>query len=144
YTDNSPLHTKTQVLYRIGISNPGGCNPGARTEAINYNASKSNTGNITFNPSLSVNTITSPLNSLQIFPNPSTGLVTFTIELPNNAQDLSLTVINTLGQEVMTQDFSRIAGEFTKQIDLSQLAKGVYFAKLKYGNNTVYRKVVLQ
>jgi len=144
YTDNKPLNTKKMVLYRIGISNPGGCNPGARALAVNYNASKSNTGSITFIPALSVNNITSALNSLLIFPNPSTGVVTFEMTLPNNAMDLSLSVINTLGQEVMTQEFSRVAGQFSKQVDLSSLAKGVYFAKFTYGNSTVYKKVVLQ
>jgi len=144
YTDNKPLNTKKMVLYRIGISNPGGCNPGARALAVNYNASKSNTGSITFIPALSVNNITSALNSLLIFPNPSTGVVTFEMTLPNNAMDLSLSVINTLGQEVMTQEFSRVAGQFSKQVDLSSLAKGVYFAKFTYGNSTVYKKVALQ
>ncbi len=141
YTDNNPWHTKKPLLYRIGISNPGSCTPAI--EAINYNASKSNTGALTFNPSLGIKTI-NVLNSLQIFPNPSTGIVTFSVELAQGNEDLSLTVINTLGQELMTANYSRVSGSFSKEVDLSNLAKGVYFFKLKTNSNTTYRKVVLQ
>jgi hypothetical protein len=142
YTDPTPPHSVLPLLYRIGISNPGGCTPSVT--AINYNASKSNTGNIKVNGSVSVQNIASPLSSLQVYPNPSTGLFTVALTLPNTNEDLQLTVINALGQELVTKSYSRVAGQFSAQLDLSTIAKGVYFLKASYHNTNTYTKIVLQ
>ena len=108
YTDNKPLITKKPLLYRIGISNPGGCTPAIK--GINYNASKSNTGNISFVPNTaSVQSIDAPINGIEVYPNPSSGVFTVSMTLSNNTQDVKLTVINALGQEMQTQSFSNVA-----------------------------------
>ena len=141
YTDLHPLVTNKTALYHIGIDNPGSCTP-LRTLAINYNSSKSNSGNIVFVPT-GIATV-SDLNNCSVYPNPSNGRVTVSMNLSQNTQSLSLKVINTLGQEVYAQSYSRIGGQFTKELDLSDLAKGVYFLKLSDNQSTVYKKIVLQ
>jgi len=143
YTDKNPFKTTTSVaLYRIGISNPGGCHPAI--QAINYNASKSNTGNFTFNPAAGIAPIDGNSASLNIFPNPSTGVFTLAFSLPQESKSLNLSVINTLGQVLSTSSFSNVPANFTKQLDLSSLPKGVYFIKVNTDFSSLYSKVVLQ
>ena len=141
YTDNKPLITKKPLLYRIGISNPGGCNPAIQT--INYNASKSNTGNFTFN-NLGFQNLDAANTQLTVFPNPSNGVFTVSLNANKGSHTMVLSVINTLGQTVSTSSFSDVQASFSKQIDLSSLAKGVYFIKLNSDTQTFYNKVVIQ
>jgi len=139
YTDVHPMNTKKTSLYHIGIDNPGSCTP-LRTLAINYNSSKSNSGNITLTSVPEISDFT----NCTVFPNPSSGVFTVNMTLSQNTQNLSLKVINELGQEVYEQSYSRIAGQFTRELNLSDLAKGVYFLKISSDQGNVYKKIVLQ
>jgi len=141
YTDKKPLPTSSPVYYRIGISNPGGCTPSI--QSINYNAAKSNTGNVTLNTA-SVAAISGASASLNIFPNPSTGVFTLALSLPKESKSLNLSVINTLGQVLSTASYSNVPADFTKQMDLSSLPKGVYFIKVSSDLANLYNKVVIQ
>lgn len=124
----------------VAISNPGGCNPAI--DAVNYNTSKSNTGNITFN-TVGINTINADLNSLNIFPNPSRGVVNFTMNL-TSAQSINLKIYNELGQVLSSTDYGKLSGNVSKELNLSGLSKGVYILKVTGQNGSVYKKVVLQ
>ncbi|HSY77633.1 MAG TPA: hypothetical protein VK890_12285, partial [Bacteroidia bacterium] len=113
YTDNNPIKSVKPLLYRIGISNPGGCTPAI--EAINYNSSKSNTGNIAFHPG-AVQNVAANTGSLSIFPNPSSGVFTINFNTARGSKALSLSVVNTLGQVVATQNYQDTPAAFTKQL----------------------------
>ncbi len=142
YTDNKFPYSTKPFLYRIGISNPGGCAPAI--EAINYNASKSNTGNFTFNPTAGIAAIDAANAGLSVFPNPNNGVFTFALNTDKGSKELNLSVVNTLGQVVISHVYEDVPAAFTKTLDLSSLAKGVYFLKLQSDNNTLYNKVVIQ
>jgi hypothetical protein len=81
---------------------------------------------------------------LNVFPNPSNGVFTVSLNASKGSHTLVLSVINTLGQVVATSNFSDVQASFSKQLDLSSLAKGVYFIKLNSDNQTLYNKVVIQ
>lgn len=75
-------------------------------------------------------------NTVSIYPNPSTGLIT----IKSNSALNTVTVLNAIGETVMTQqsNTSRIA------VDLSAQPDGVYFIQVNNTNGTYFEKVVLQ
>lgn len=77
---------------------------------------------------------TSNLNSLLIYPNPSSGK--FLVELPMESENLRLEVYTVLGEKILNQ-------ELLKEIDISRYPKGIYFAKIYQGENVLERKLIV-
>ncbi len=80
---------------------------------------------------------------LAVYPNPSSGLVR--IELPlNGTAQIALQVYNLMGQEVMNVQDGQVNGElFVRELDLSQLAGGMYLIRLSQDGKQVVRKIEL-
>jgi len=143
YTDAHPPKA-AHLYYRMEVVNPNPCNPHTdKPMSINYNASKSNTGNFTFTNTGIASAGSTP-DQLSIFPNPSTGVFTLSLNTANGSKHLTVSVVNTLGQVVSMDHYTQIPAAYTKQLDLSALAKGVYFIKMSTDNTTLYNKVVIQ
>jgi hypothetical protein len=145
YTDANPPAAKN-LYYRIQVVNPDPCLPSGFTpsvRSINYNASKSNTGNFAFS-TVGIASVVKNAGQLNVFPNPSTGVFTFTLAQDNGSKSVSLSVVNELGQVVLTNTYSEVPATFTRQLDLTSLAKGVYFLKTVSDKSTFYNKVVIQ
>ena len=92
------------------------------------------TSNHQFQPN-QIKTVSSPPNQLQLFPNPSTGIINLA-NLTNNLAENQIRI-------------SAYNGAFIKEItghtsfDLSTLKKGIYLIKLKTENGTFHTKLVL-
>ncbi|HYV94317.1 MAG TPA: T9SS type A sorting domain-containing protein [Chitinophagales bacterium] len=87
--------------------------------------------------------------SISISPNPSNG--NFMIEWLNGQMvgDASIDVVNTLGQKVFSSSNlprgSQVSSyDFKKQIDLSNVARGIYFVEIKTENEFVRKKIVIE
>jgi hypothetical protein len=79
--------------------------------------------------------------SVDVYPNPSNGLVT--IDLKGAlAQNATIEVYNSLGQNVINQTYTQASGKF--EINLTDYAKGVYSIKLTVEGQVVNKRVVLQ
>lgn len=79
----------------------------------------------------------SDVNELQIFPNPTNGMVTImNPDLPAGRQEQHIRVFNSIGQKVFTKELQ--IGE--TQIDLSFLETGIYF--VSYGDKKT--KIVIR
>lgn len=90
----------------------------------------SNDGVLTIN--VSVRTLDAS-NSIKLYPNPTNNILNIDIEL-DNPQQVSYTIVDVLGKEYTTpQTFLGNSGS-KHTIDVSQLAKGIYFIKLKAGD----------
>ena len=78
---------------------------------------------------------------VSIYPNPSTGLVTF--DFPNvKAGDLLIEIIDLTGKTVHTEQWSDTNGQ---RIDLGHLHKGMYVVKILIdGNHIESQKLKLQ
>ena len=85
----------------------------------------------------------SVIANLDVYPNPSRDIfnVSFTSE---EAQDLDVRVINVVGEAVYTENLEEFIGEYTKQIDLANYTKGVYFLEITTNNGVVNKKLILQ
>ncbi len=76
------------------------------------------------------------------FPNPFNGSTTLSYSLTSPA-DVSLTVYNTLGQQVLRSNLGyRASGTHTHALELSE-PSGVYFAKLSAGSEQAMAKLLL-
>jgi hypothetical protein len=80
----------------------------------------------------------------KIYPNPTTGVVNFAVEL-KSPEDVSLKVYNMFGQEVrvLLHKQSLSAGTHKKSVDLSDLPAGTYFYKLQVGDQAKTEKIVV-
>lgn len=82
-------------------------------------------------------------NSLVIYPNPSSGLFSLRAELSKSV-NVSLRVTNMLGQEVWKQNAGKQIGLMQTEIDLSNLAKGVYTLEIVAGDNRVFKNLAVE
>ncbi|GAA4055031.1 hypothetical protein GCM10022409_47730 [Hymenobacter glaciei] len=77
---------------------------------------------------------------LTVFPNPTTGRLTVTLNGPHSRA--GLVVYNTLGQEMLTNTLA--ANAATAELDLTTLATGVYLLKVTSTEGSVTRRLVRQ
>ena len=82
------------------------------------------------------------ISNLDVYPNPSRDIfnVSFTSE---EAQDITVKVINVLGEEIIRDDRQQFEGNYNKTIDLTNYKKGIYLLKVKTLSNTSQFKIIL-
>ncbi|NML66832.1 T9SS type A sorting domain-containing protein [Hymenobacter sp. RP-2-7] len=81
--------------------------------------------------------------SLTVYPNPSTGIVHLTISgLEGRKVDVS--VLNVIGTVVYRESLSELNDHFTKTLDLSRLANGLYYVKIEADNASQLCKLVIR
>jgi hypothetical protein len=83
------------------------------------------------------------INNLDVYPNPSEDIfnVTFTSE---DVQDLKVRILNVIGEELINESLEQFVGEYTKQIDLTNNAKGIYFLEIETNDGIINKKLILQ
>lgn len=82
------------------------------------------------------------INKWELFPNPTTGVVTFQVAM-NEVDQLNMSVINMKGQVVGQRDFGR-SMTFNETLNLSDLSAGIYMVQLATPNGTTTRKLVIK
>ena len=81
--------------------------------------------------------------NITIYPNPSTGIITIAVANAANSE-LLISVADIQGREVYSTIDKNIVAGYTKQINLEQLAKGIYYIKLTNGENVKYNKLIIE
>jgi len=83
------------------------------------------------------------INNLDIYPNPSRDIfnISFTSE---DKQDLKVRILNVIGEELINENLEQFIGEYTKQINLSDNAKGIYFLEIETNDGIINKKLILQ
>lgn len=89
----------------------------------------------------SVTNITSKVNSLQVFPNPTNGMLNISYISEVNG-DVSVRLVNLNGQEVMNQTFNKANGGFLNTINMNNFPKGVYMLQVITPERTITEKVI--
>ncbi len=85
---------------------------------------------------------TEVFTALDIFPNPNQGQFTVRIAM-EQSQDLELKVVNLMGQEVYQHREGNVGTQWTHQINLGEVASGIYLLELKAeGQRSIHRVVV--
>lgn len=78
---------------------------------------------------------------VNVYPNPSTGIVTLDISL-EAVQDISIRLVNLLGREVYTRNLEN-AGNLKLQMDLSHLSQGIYILSVRTDERIMTKELVL-
>ena len=52
--------------------------------------------------------------------------------------------MNVIGEELINENLEQFIGEYTKQIDLTENTKGIYFLKIETNDVVINRKLILQ
>ena len=80
---------------------------------------------------------------LLVYPNPSTGIVHLTI---NNLQGkkVELSVLNVIGSVMYHETLTEMNDRYTKMLDLSKFANGLYYVRLEADNSSQICKLVIR
>lgn len=81
-------------------------------------------------------------NDIQIFPNPSGGVVSIEIDLPQVAE-ISITLLNSLGQKVALQPKIQTE-QFRQVLDLSDYPKGMYWFEFRVDEIVIGKRLILE
>jgi len=81
--------------------------------------------------------------ALKISPNPNPGVFQLDFTFDKKA-DLSISLLNTLGQQVYTSAYPDFVGQFSRQINAGSLASGIYILKIQHGNDTYIKKILVK
>lgn len=82
---------------------------------------------------------------VSVFPNPTTtGALTVRMSGISSLATAQVALLNTLGQVVAERTLSVRGGSAEQSLSTAALAKGIYVLRLKAGNETVVRKVVVE
>ena len=83
------------------------------------------------------------LENFQIYPNPTTDIfnVSFVSE---DIQSLYIRILNVVGEEIYEESLESFVGEYTKQINLKDYSRGVYFLEINGIKGTINKKIILQ
>jgi len=81
------------------------------------------------------------LSGLNIYPNPTDGLITFDIEL-SEAGDIEIQIYNVLGELLYNKVLHKIK-KTTYEVDMERLTNGVYFVKLLSRRGSINKRIIL-
>lgn len=82
-------------------------------------------------------------DDLIIFPNPSSGIVSFSLKNATVLKPVEIKVFNALGILIYSKEFDCSVRNIENKIDLGNFAKGAYFIEAVIDNGSVYKKIIL-
>lgn len=126
----SPTETKTYTLVGKG----------------DYSCTKTITKTITIDPcngGVGISEDENRKQVLYIYPNPSEGI--FNLSIKNaNFKELALSVVNMVGKEVFQAMETNNGSDYYLEINLNNLAKGIYFLRIATSENSWTEKLIIQ
>jgi photosystem II stability/assembly factor-like uncharacterized protein len=92
---------------------------------------------------LGTNNVTGKEMTLQVYPNPGNGM--FMLKINNSEKEpLHVNVSNALGQVVYSSQINAPADFHVERIDLTGIAKGIYFMNIYNSNTKLEQKLIIQ
>ncbi|HTA26420.1 MAG TPA: T9SS type A sorting domain-containing protein [Bacteroidia bacterium] len=146
YHDTIP---PSPAYYMVGAINPSGpCFPtlgmvrhGGNNE--NYNSLSNRKRLINLTTTDGIQSISS-VNNLSIYPNPSNGQITLEWTVNSGQSSVRISIYDELGQMVYDNNETQVSGKNSKQINLENLATGIYTLRMQTSGGTTVRKVELR
>lgn len=83
------------------------------------------------------------ITALMIYPNPTQGLVTIDGEISHSAE-VSVRIINYLGQEILVDQFDPTSSILSKTYDLSGAAAGAYLIEVATDRGVVQKSIIVR
>ncbi len=82
-------------------------------------------------------------NTLTILPNPNNGQVQ--LQMTNNfTGKFNISIFDNLGRKVLVREFTKSGTQFSQNLDLSNLANGIYQIQVNMDGNKIIQKMVVQ
>lgn len=81
--------------------------------------------------------------AILVYPNPSTGIVHVAIN-GFEGRKLELCVLNVIGTVMYREVLNELSDRYTRVLDLSKFANGLYYVKLESDNTSEMRKLVIR
>ena len=81
--------------------------------------------------------------TLLVYPNPSTGIVHLTIS-NQQGKKVELSVLNVIGSVMYRETLTEMNERYTKMLDLSKFANGLYYVRLETDNSSQMCKLVIR
>ena len=111
-------------------------------EAYNYFGNNLFLNNIVISGPVGQDEITAGNTDVRIVPNPSEGI--FTVSMASSTGDVSLTITDVTGKSIFNAEYRNQGQSFSRQIDLSHIAKGIYFVHCNTSTGTRIAKLVIR
>ena len=83
------------------------------------------------------------ITNLEVYPNPSRDVFNVSF-ISEQEQQLRVKIVNVVGEELINEEHQQFIGQYTKQIDLSKHAKGIYFLEIETDKGVINKKLILQ
>jgi hypothetical protein len=80
---------------------------------------------------------------VKLFPNPAQNLVNVSFRAPES-RNLDVSIVTISGMMVFNQEVSNFNGTYSEAINISDMAKGIYFLSLKTDQGNLVRKLVIE
>ncbi|MCD4791067.1 MAG: C10 family peptidase, partial [Bacteroidales bacterium] len=82
-------------------------------------------------------------NNLKVYPNPANNLLNISFSL-DESQSFDIKLLSVTGEVVYVESINKFSGNYVNTINLSEIAKGVYFLNLTNNKGTVNKKVIIK
>jgi len=76
---------------------------------------------------------------VELFPNPASQIINVNFNMLSD-DPLTISINNIEGKELIRLDINAINGQYSEQINVEELPKGIYLLTIKQGNNLVSRQ----
>ncbi len=90
-----------------------------------------------------IDKLTVGAQSFNVNPNPSTGLVNLTVT-NTKSSSLKISLIDIQGKVVFVENVNNVQSNYSNIVDVSKLAKGIYYVEFKAGDATEVQKLVIE
>ena len=133
FTDTPPVATGLDYIVSFNLTDP--CT--TTNKAQDYNSSRSNNVNGLFDPGgTGLNIDDEEMGEISIYPNPTNGVLNVYVENPELFEYIEVRNIN--GQVI----YNELLSSTSFQMDLVELANGVYFVRLVSEENIINHKII--
>ena len=85
----------------------------------------------------------STIEDLAVYPNPSRDIFNVSFKTEEK-QNLKVRLVNVIGEQLVSEDLQQFIGTYTKQLDLTNKAKGIYFLEIETDDGVINKKLILQ
>lgn len=83
------------------------------------------------------------VEKLGFYPNPSSGKFNLSFVLVNTG-DVNIKILDATAREIYNEEIKDFSGNYSKEIDISDHKKGVYFIIINQGDKYTSKKIVLE
>jgi hypothetical protein len=91
------------------------------------------------NPGINEQTI----NDLEVYPVPASDVLNIHFN-PRHIQSFQMDIVSVEGEIVLTETVNNLSGKYERTINLSHLAKGIYFLRIKTDTSLSVTKIIVQ